>query len=279
MIATDDVEEGARSSTNPAPPAPRSMWRSVALPTEHGGWGLTLEPALLGLLVAASGAGVAITGAAFLAFLARTPLKIVFVDRHRHRALARTRAAAQVATAELGILAGCVVVAVLLAGTRWVLPLALALPLFVVELWFDARSRGRRLVPELCGAVGISAVVSAIVLADSRSYALAFALWAVLAARAVASVTFARGQVLRLRRGASSTTASDVAQLVGVAIAIGAWVVDPSVGLGSVAVLAVVAVQLGWSRGPARRAKVVGFWQLGFGLAVVAATAIGVHAA
>ncbi|VAV92581.1 Putative membrane-spanning protein, partial [hydrothermal vent metagenome] len=26
--------------------------RSIALPTEHGGWGFTLEPILLGLLVA-----------------------------------------------------------------------------------------------------------------------------------------------------------------------------------------------------------------------------------
>lgn len=30
--------------------APRSPWRSVALPSEHGGWGLTLEPGLLGLV-------------------------------------------------------------------------------------------------------------------------------------------------------------------------------------------------------------------------------------
>ena len=25
-------------------------WRAVAMPSEHGGWGLTLEPVLLGLL-------------------------------------------------------------------------------------------------------------------------------------------------------------------------------------------------------------------------------------
>jgi hypothetical protein len=52
----------------------RSPWRAVVIPSEHGGWGLTLEPVVLGLLVAPSIAGLAIGVAAFLAFLVRTPL-------------------------------------------------------------------------------------------------------------------------------------------------------------------------------------------------------------
>ena len=59
------------------------------IPSEHGGWGLTLEPALLGLLVAPSIAGGALAIAAFLAFLVRTPLKVLLVDRRRHRELDR----------------------------------------------------------------------------------------------------------------------------------------------------------------------------------------------
>jgi hypothetical protein len=263
-------------SAVPLVPSSRSVWRTVALPTEHGGWGLTLEPALLGVLMAPSWAGVAIGFAAVLAFLARTPLKVVFVDRHRHRQLERTRAAAMVAGVELGSIALLVVAALEMAGATWLIPLALAAPLFGVELWFDARSRGRRLLPELCGAVGITATVSAIALADGRSGSLAAAVWIVLAARAVASVTFARGQVLRLRRGASSTVASDVAQAVGVAIAIAAVLVDATVWLGAACVLAVIAVQFAWSRGPARPAVVVGVWQSLFGLVVVAGTAVAV---
>ena len=72
-----------------------TTWRAVAIPSEHGGWGLTLEPALLGLLVAPSIAGAAIGLAAFLAFLVRTPLKTVLVDRVRHRELDRDRVARQ----------------------------------------------------------------------------------------------------------------------------------------------------------------------------------------
>lgn len=257
-------------------PSRRSVWRSVVIPSEHGGWGLTLEPALLGLLVAPSLAGLAAAGAALLAFTARTPLKIVLVDRRRHRRLERTRAAALAAAAELivcGVLVGGVAV---VADARALVPVAVAAPLFAVELWFDARSRGRRLVPELCGAVGISGVVAVIVLLDGGSASLAAALWTLLSARAIASVTFARGQVLRLRSGASSTTASDVAQVLGLVIAIVAWLVDPEVAVGALCVVAVIGAQYAWSRGPARRAKVVGFWQLGFGLAIVVGTAVGV---
>ena len=263
-------------SSVPGTPAPRSRWRELAVPTEHGGWGLTLEPALLGVLVAPSLAGAALGIAAFLVFLARTPLKVVLVDRRRHRRLERTHLAAFLAAAELVAVAVLAAIAVVLAGATWMIPLALAVPLFTVELWFDTRSRSRRLLPELCGAVGIAAVVSAIVLADGESATLAVALWTVLAARAIASVTFARGQVLRLRHGATSTVASDLAQMAGVAIAGAAAVVDPKVIVGTACVIAVVGAQFAWSRGPARPAKVVGLWQMAFGLLVVAGTAVGV---
>ena len=205
-------------------------------------------------------------------------MKVVLVDRYRHRRLERTRTATWVAAVELVLLAVLVTVAVVLAGATWMIPLAPAGVLFGIELWFDARSRSRRLLPELCGAVGIAAVVSAIVVADGGSGMLALALWMVLAARAVASVTFAQGQVHRLRHGDWSKRASDVAQLAGAVIALAAALVDPSVWSGAVCVLAIVAVQLAWSRGPARHAKVVGMWQMVFGLSLVAATALGVLA-
>jgi hypothetical protein len=257
-------------------PRRRSVWRSVVIPSEHGGWGLTLEPALLGLLVAPSLAGFASAGAALLAFVARTPLQIVLVDGYRHRRLERTRVAALAAAAELGTFCALVTGVVVMADARALVPLAVAVPLFAVELWFDARSRSRRLVPELCGAVGISAVVAVIVLLDDQSASLAAALWMLIAARAIASDTFARGQVLRLRSGASSTTSSDVAQLLGVVIVIVAWLVNPEAAVGALCVLAVIGAQFAWSRGPVRRAKVVGFWQLGFGLAIVVGSAVGV---
>ena len=54
--------------------------------------------------------------------------------------------------------------------------------------------------------------------------------------------------------------------------------VDDAVFTGALAMVAVALVQLAWSRGPARPAIAVGLSQLGLGLAVVVATAIGVTA-
>ncbi|HUV18077.1 MAG TPA: YwiC-like family protein, partial [Ilumatobacteraceae bacterium] len=50
--------------------AARPTWKAVAIPSEHGGWGLTGEPIALGLLLVFSWAGAAIGAAAMLAFLA-----------------------------------------------------------------------------------------------------------------------------------------------------------------------------------------------------------------
>ena len=160
---SDASEAGARTRSTHTRDS--VSWRSVALPSEHGGWSLTAEPALLGLLVRWSLPGLALGLAAVVAFMARTPLKLVLVDRFRHRWLNRTRLAAQIATGELLIVAVLVVYAAGAAAPFWV-PLAVAAPMVALELWFDMRGRGRRLVPELAGSIGIGSIAAAIALAD-----------------------------------------------------------------------------------------------------------------
>ena len=112
---------------------PRPAWRRVAIPTEHGGWGLTVEAVLLGLLVRPSVAGGAIGLAALLAFVARTPLKLAVVDRRRHRRLERSVLAERIAGGELSVLVVMAVVASLSAHGGWWAPLAGAVPFFVVS--------------------------------------------------------------------------------------------------------------------------------------------------
>src|SRR5262245_1077361 len=128
------------------PPAPqaRPIWRAVAIPSEHGGWGLTLEPIVLGLLIAPSGAGLLLGLAAMVAFVARTPLKTVLVDRHRKRWLPRTTVAARIVAFELAVLVALLAAGIAGSdGPSW-LPLLAASPLLALELWFDLRSRSRR---------------------------------------------------------------------------------------------------------------------------------------
>lgn len=259
--------------------ADRARWRSVAVPTEHGGWGLTAEPVLLGLLVAPSAAGIVLGIAAFVAFLVRTPLKLVLVDRWRHRWLPRSRTAARLASAELVVLVALAIAAGRWAGWGWLVPVVLASPLVAVELWFDMRSRGRRLLPELGGSIGIASVAAAIAVAGGESGALAAGLWLVVAARAVASIPFARVQIDRLRHGRAATTVSDRAQLAAAALAAIAVAVDWRLALGAGAVVALAVLQAWWVRRPPVPAKVLGVRQMLLGLGVVAFAAVGVLAA
>lgn len=258
--------------------AERSLLHSVAVPTEHGGWGLTLEPGLLGLLVAPSAAGLCLAVAAMVAFLVRTPLKVALVDRRRGRRLARTRLAAGVAAVELGVLGALSVAAVALAEPWFWVPALVALPLVLVEGWFEVRSRGRRLVPELCGSVGVCAVAPMIVVADGGGGRLATGVWLILSSRVVTSIPWVRAQIARLHgRPANATVvrAGDAAALLGALVAV---VIEPSLLIGAFAVVAVVAVQRISGRRPATRPAVIGIRQMAMGLGVVLAAAIGVIA-
>lgn len=266
--------------------APRATWRTVAVPTEHGGWGLTLEPVLLGLLVAFSWAGVVAGVAAFIAFLVRTPLKLVLVDRRRQRLLERTRLARRVAFVELATLTALATTIVALAGWRWLIPVALALPLVGIELWFDIRSRSRRLVPEIAGSVGIAGVVAVIAVLGDASNDLAVALWLVLAGRAFMSIPFIRTQIARLHRSAAkphdrvaaSRATTTALQGAGIIVATLGAAIEWSVIVGTIAVGILAIVHVTWMRRPTiPPAKVLGIWQMVLGFAVVAATAAGVR--
>lgn len=255
------------------------MWRAVAVPTEHGGWGLTLEPVLLGLVIAFSWSGLAIGLAAFVAFLVRTPLKLAVVDRRRHRSLPRTRLATRIAAIELCLLALIGASALRAAGAAWLVPVLIAVPLVTVELWFDIRSRSRRLVPELAGAIGITAVAASVTVAGGASWRLAVAVWMVLAARAVASIPYVRTQIMRTRRGSSPLGTTDLFQLAGAAFGLAAVAVDTQVFAGAIAVAVVAAAQsAAIRRDHIPPVKVIGLRQMAAGLAVVTATAVGVLA-
>ena len=266
-------------STELRAPTERSAWRAVAMPAEHGGWGLTLEPVLLGLLVAPSWAGASIGAAAFLAFLARTPAKLVAVDKRRDRWLARSRLAFLVAGAELLLIAALVAAATWSAGWQWWLPALVALPLVAVEWSFDIRSRGRRLLPELCGAVGIGASAAAIIIVDGGAATLAIGCWLVLAARSLGAIPFVRSQIVQARRGVLDTRSSDLAQVAAVGLATTAAVLDRAVLLGALGVAALAGLQLWWVRRAPPAVKVLGMRQMALGLSLVVVTALGVRVA
>lgn len=255
---------------------PSVPWRSVALPTEHGGWSLTVEPALLGLLVAWSGPGLALGLAAIVAFMLRTPLKLVLVDRFRQRWLPRTWLALKITVAEASVLIGLVIYAATTAESFW-LPLVLAAPLIGIELWFDMRSRGRRLIPELAGSAGIGSIATAIALANGASSRLAWGLWVVIAARSVAAIPYVRTQILRVKSRPGPNWHSDGAQLAAVAGATLGWAFDLVPAAAVVAIFAVATVNVAAVRLAPRRAVVIGVQQTFVGIAVILTTAIALN--
>ena len=251
----------------------------VALPAEHGGWSLTLEPVLLGVLVAPSTAGFALGAAALLAFLARTPLKLALVDRRRGRWMARSALAARVASLEVMMLVGAATIAVLATDHAFWWPLAVAAPLIAVELSYDIRSHGRRFIPELAGAVAMGSVAGAVALAGGASDGEALALWLALAARSVAAIPFVRVQLRRAKHQANRISLSDLAHVVAMGIAVLAWQVGELPGAAVVAIGILVLVESIALRRPPPKAAIIGAEQVILGLLVVLTTGFSMIAA
>ncbi|MEO6122629.1 MAG: YwiC-like family protein [Ilumatobacteraceae bacterium] len=254
----------------------RSTLRAVGMPTEHGGWSLTLEPAVLGLLVAWSWAGLALGVAAMFAFLARTPLKLVLVDRWRNRWLERTRVAARLAAVELVVLGLLIVMAVLRSNASFWWPLLAAAPLVAIELWFDMRSRSRRLLPELAGTVGIGSVAAAIALVGGAGGLVAFGLWVVVATRGAAAIPYARTQVFRTRGKPHDLWHSDLAQALAAAAVVVGWLAGAVPLAAAIAIVLVTVFNIGAVRLTPQPAKIIGLQQMFFGITVVVVTTLAV---
>lgn len=271
--ANAEVGSGVGQATSAA----RPRIRSIALPTEHGGWGFTLEPILLGLLVAPSAAGWEISAAALGIFLARRPVKIVSTDLVRKRWLPRSRIALLFAALYGGFaIAGTVGAFFTAEGPFWI-PVLVALPFALYALRADARRENRALLPELSGSIAMGATVAAIALGSGWDPAPAFGLWLVLAARDVAAIVLVRGQIRRLHgrpTGASTIYAVQVGVTSAVAVAAIADIVPwlAAVAIGLVGLAAVVSLNR-----PPVEAKVIGWTQMAVGLMVVIVTATGVH--
>ncbi len=252
---------------------------SVAVPAEHGGWSLTLEPVLLGLLVAPGLPGLLIGVAALFAFLTRTPVKILVGDRLRELRHPRTRPAARFAilygAVTLGALTGAAV-ADPPPPTWWAL--AAAVPLFAVQFAFDVRARGRRLLPELAGTVGAGAFAAAIALAGGAPVAVAAGLWVVMALRSLAAIPFVRIQLRRAKDKSVSLAQGDATQAAMVAAATMAWWSRAVPGPALAALVALAVFHVAAVRLPVPTTPIIGAQQVVAGLTVVLVTALGVLA-
>lgn len=254
----------------------KNLIKSVAVPTEHGGWGFTMEPVLLGLLVAHDAAGWGLGLLALMGFMGRHPIKLLLSDLRRKKMFPRTRYALMFAALYVTLGAVGFWLAVSQADQNFWLPLFSVVPLMAVQLFFDAQNKGRNLLPELCGAVAMGAVATAIALAGGESTEVAYALWMVLAVRSVTSIYFARTQVLRARKQEAKPQTSVLVGLLGwFALALlGSWQITPMTAV--IAMTLLLGYQVYAFQRPPVPAKVVGWGQMAFGLLFVVCAVVGV---
>ncbi|MBF6593437.1 MAG: YwiC-like family protein [Thermaceae bacterium] len=260
--------------TAPAPTVKVPL-KSVALPNEHGGWGFTLEPILLGLLVAPSWAGLGLGLFALAAFFTRHPLKLWLADVRKAKRFPRTPVAARLALIYALIGLAGLTIAILNAKEAFWWPLLAALPLMGLQLWFDARNQGRNLLPEIAGAVALGSVASGIGLAMGMNPKLALGLWLVLAMRALAAIYYARAQVRRARGSSVDLRAVYRVEVLAITALIAGALAGMLPWLSVLVLAALLPFSVYSFTVPPVPAKVVGWIQMGFGLLIVLCTALG----
>lgn len=176
---------------------PQIRTARIILPTEHGSWSILLEPLVVGSAIAFSAAAPWIALATVGAFMARQPLKVLYLSRSNPTA-------ASAALRFLLIFASFAVIgitaALLLAGPWALFPFAVAAPLALQQTVFDLSRRSRNLLAEIAGSVAISSSVAALVLAGGLGLPAAAALWAILVCRFIPSILYVRNR-LSLEKG------------------------------------------------------------------------------
>lgn len=217
----------------------RRRVKAILLPVEHGGWGLTIEPLVAGMIVAPSLAGLAISVAILMAFLARQPFRIVSRPGANPE---RFRIALTALAVEGLIGGGMVALALALGAGEALLLLVAASPLAFLLLYRDRERRSRDVTAELAAALFMACGGVAIVVAGGEPFAAGLILGAMMAARSIGAVLHVREQVKVMKERPSSRSASIVVHAAALSAAI------VGVGYGLVNLLAPAAFAVLFAR-------------------------------
>jgi len=177
--------------------------RPLAIPNEHGGWGILLEPVVLALAVAPSRAGLALGVALVAAFFLRHPLRLATRDFLSRKRYPRTIACAYLALAYGSATLILFAMAVAMSSAAIAIPLLIVSPCLALQFFHDVRNHGRELAAELCGAIAAAAGGAACVMAGRGGTSLALLVAILAICRSVPSVLYVRS----LLRGSGAVPA------------------------------------------------------------------------
>jgi hypothetical protein len=253
--------------------------RPIALPVEHGGWGMVGAPILCGLLLVPSWSGALLGLAGLAAFLTRQPLRLALTDVRKGKRYPRTGWAIRFAVlyASVGVIA--LTAAALTSRAPFFLPLLIAAALGGIQFGFDLQGKGRNFVPEVCGASAMALLATGIVQAGAftsgRSWLLALALalqTATAISYAAARVRLAR-DVHVLRWPVWAAHAVSLASILAVVLTgLMTWPI--------VAAFMALMMRASWGLSAMRRdvrAAVVGMQEVGYALMTVICIVASMH--
>ncbi|QPC84416.1 YwiC-like family protein [Phototrophicus methaneseepsis] len=250
--------------------------RSIALPSEHGAWGFLLEPLLMGMMLAPSAAGVWLCVTIFAIFLIHQPLKVALKPSRKSGIRTRVAWRYVLVYTLIALIGFALTIRTDNQSGIFLVPFLLAVPLMLVQAWYDAHGQSRALIAELCGSAALGAAVTALVLLAGWGIAPAFALWGLLLARTIPSIIYVRA---RLRRQRGQTIAlSPTIGLHGLALLLVAllagfsllpWLSVPAIGI------LMGRAWYGLQNTQKVRASRIGMAEMAYGLLVIGLTVLG----
>lgn len=169
--------------------------KQVALPVEHGGWSFLFEPIVAGLVISFSIGGIWIAVMMIGAFLLRRPLSVWAMQAVAGRQNEFRTLSARFAAGYALVLTVAVFCIFLTVPVSALLPLIILPPLAVYQLYCDVYRQNRQILPEIAGALAMSASAAAIILASGGEWQLAAAVWFFLAARLATSILYVRNRL------------------------------------------------------------------------------------
>ena len=266
------VENSCMSATSRPIMQPAVRLRPIALPVEHGGWGMVGAPILTGLFVAPSWSGFLLGVAGISTFLTRQPFRLALVDIRKGRRYPRTIWALRFAAlyASIGLLA-LAFSAKASIGPFWI-PLVIAGILAGIQFAFDLQSKGRSFVPEVCGASAMALLATGIAQSGGFSPSRSWLLALVLALQAATAISYASARV-RLARNVEVARWPiwlEHISALGIVLFV---VVDGLMKWPVVAVFMILTLRASWGLSAFRRdvrAAVVGMQEVGYALVTVA---------
>jgi hypothetical protein len=202
-------------------------------------------------------------------------------DRKRGKRYPRTQWAERFVVVYAAVAVVAMLMAIVATNYPFWKPLLVAIPLAIIQIWFDIQNRSRDIVAEIAGAIAVGAVVAMIALADGWQSDAAFALWGILIARIVGTILYVRAR-LRLERGElPDIFLSHITHILGLMSVIMLTLAD------LVPMLAIVALSLLLARSlyglskyrrPTPRAAIIGIQEVVFGIITIVLVGVGYSA-